>query len=213
MEIRVRPQDRLVWSVATRNRSGELESGDRHIVECFDEGGRIVVLDALGHGPHAARTAAVASRLLAGQALASPASLIRSCHRQMRGTRGITVCLAAFQWSTQCLNWLGIGSGLGVLVRSKLPGRHAITPLLVRAGVVGDRLPDLTAITYPFECGDTLILTTDGIQVSFTDALPSRDHPEVLARRILEGYGKDSDDALVLVARREKSGSETREVA
>jgi hypothetical protein len=53
----------------------------------------------------------------------------------------------------------------------------------------------------PIRRGDTLVLATDGIRASFAEELSLRDPPQQIADHILARFGKDTDDALVLVAR------------
>jgi hypothetical protein len=48
--------------------------------------------------------------------------------------------------------------------------------------------------------GDTLILTTDGIESGFRHGLRPGRRPQDLAEHILGNHGKTNDDALVLVA-------------
>ena len=50
--------------------------------------------------------------------------------------------------------------------------------------------------------GDTLIFATDGVGGDFlNEVLPQRDPAQALADYILGRWGKQTDDALVLVAR------------
>ena len=49
--------------------------------------------------------------------------------------------------------------------------------------------------------GDTLILSTDGIRSGFAASVTSAEAPQVIADRVLAGYAKGTDDALVLVVR------------
>jgi serine/threonine protein phosphatase PrpC len=74
-------------------------------------------------------------------------------------------------------------------------------PLLLRAGVVGSRLPSLQASVLPVSQGDTVVFTTDGIQNDFSTSLSARENPQRAADRILNKFRNRSDDALVLVAR------------
>jgi negative regulator of sigma-B (phosphoserine phosphatase) len=68
--------------------------------------------------------------------------------------------------------------------------------------VVGYQLPSLRPSTTRVESGDTLILTTDGIESGFRRQLSSGPpSPQQLADRILAEHRRESDDALVVVAR------------
>jgi negative regulator of sigma-B (phosphoserine phosphatase) len=66
---------------------------------------------------------------------------------------------------------------------------------------VGFVLPPLRAATLPVYFGDTLIFATDGISDKFSqEALPDLP-PDDIAAHMLSRYAKQTDDALVLVAR------------
>jgi hypothetical protein len=62
-------------------------------------------------------------------------------------------------------------------------------------------MPSLRAATLSIARGDTLIFMTDGISSDFSPDSPLEGHPQRIADTILNRYGKQSDDALVLVAR------------
>jgi phosphoserine phosphatase RsbX len=72
---------------------------------------------------------------------------------------------------------------------------------MLLGGVVGFQLPRLRPSTTELKRGDTLILTTDGIESGFRHGLRPGRPAQVLAEQILDGHRKHSDDALVLVAR------------
>jgi hypothetical protein len=46
-----------------------------------------------------------------------------------------------------------------------------------------------------------VVLATDGIRDGFTDLVRAADPPQLVADGILAKFGKESDDALVLVVR------------
>jgi len=68
------------------------------------------------------------------------------------------------------MTWIGVGNVQGMLVRRPNANNgHMQEPLLLRAGVVGSRLPSLQASVLPVSQGDTVVFTTDGIQKRFFD--------------------------------------------
>jgi len=85
--------------------------------------------------------------------------------------------------------------------RGFIPRERKMEQLLLRPGVVGQKLPVLQPVLLKVEPGDTLVLATDGIRSGFTAALTPGRSPRQLADGILAGHGRDEDDALVLVAR------------
>jgi negative regulator of sigma-B (phosphoserine phosphatase) len=87
-----------------------------------------------------------------------------------------------------------VRSGQGSLPRSR-------ERLILRGGVVGYSLPMLRTSIFPVGPGDTLVLATDGIRPGFVDAIAMGARPQQVANAVLASFGKDTDDALVLVAR------------
>lgn len=189
------------WGVSSLTHRGEADSGDEHVVTAFDGGALVAVIDALGHGAEAAQAAAAAVRTLKQHPHESPVSLIRRCHADLRGTRGAAISLASFDWQRRVMTWLGVGNVAGAIVHAG-PGTDRRTEsLLVRGGVVGDRLPELRVSEVPLAAETTLVMATDGVHDHFTEALPAKLEPQRLAERILDGYARHDDDATVLVLR------------
>lgn len=193
----------IEWGVASRALSGEKESGDLHLVKVCPAQALVAVVDGLGHGPGAAAAAKLAISTLddSDGAGTSPIALIQRCHEKLRPTRGVVLGLARFCSSDNTLTWAGVGNVEGLLIHRKgdaVPEKEA---LVVRPGVVGDRLPKLSASTLAVGFGDRLILATDGIRAGFAETLNGLESPQQTADRIMNHYGRDTDDALVLVVR------------
>ncbi len=189
------------WSASSLTHRGETDSGDKCVVTEFDGGVLVAVIDALGHGHAAAEAAEVAAKVLAQHADESPARLFERCHADMRGTRGAAISLASFDWRRHTMAWLGIGNVAGVLMLPQTDSDPQVASLVVRGGVVGDHLPELRPTLVPFTAGTSLIVATDGVYRDFTEVLPSALPPQRLAERILDGYARHDDDALVLAFR------------
>jgi serine phosphatase RsbU (regulator of sigma subunit) len=203
------------WGVASVPLAGESESGDSFVVKSFDKGVLVAVIDALGHGPDAARAARVAAAALEQHAHETPESLFRRCDHLMHETRGAAISVASFDMQSRTMTWLGVGNVTGALVRADLKAEQRVKQLMVRGGVVGFHLPELQASVVPVLPGDTLVLATDGVRADFTHSLPAIAGPQPLAEQILQCYATHHDDALVLVfpcggAVRETVSSEQR---
>jgi negative regulator of sigma-B (phosphoserine phosphatase) len=189
----------LEWGVASLPLPGENESGDRCVVEAFEAGALVAVIDALGHGPDAAHAAAVAAKVLEGHEREKPGMLLKRCHEQMHDTRGAAISAASFDWRRRVITWLGIGNVMGVLVRADPEVNPRVKLMVVHGGVVGYQLPNVHPLMVQVAPGDILILATDGVRSDFTEILPAAINPQLLADRILREYATRSDDALVLV--------------
>ena len=191
----------IEWAAAEGTRAGQTESGDRYLVAPTPDGMLVAVVDGLGHGAEAADAAKVAVRSLERNAQQRVIPLVRDCHQSLVGTRGAVISVASFTAHDQTMTWLGVGNVEGLLLRALAtsPRRES---LLLRGGVVGVHLPTLTAEIVPVTPGDTLILATDGVRSDFSsERLSQQDPPPMLADYILARWGKQDDDALVLVVR------------
>jgi negative regulator of sigma-B (phosphoserine phosphatase) len=180
---------------------GQGESGDHHLVCCNRRGILVAAIDGLGHGEEAANAAKSAAAFLRSAPDEPIISLIERCHEKLRATRGVVLSLAFIDPEHGMMTWLGVGNVQGVLMRAEARNGNVQESLLLRAGVVGSRLPALQAIVLPIAQGDTLFFATDGVRSDFAVTLSARENPQRAADRILEHYGSGNDDALVLVAR------------
>src|SRR5690348_7110196 len=104
--------------VATRVMEGESESGDEHLVQCFEDGVLLAVVDGLGHGAEAAEAARLAKETLREHAGESVLALTRHCHNSLQRTRGAVMSLARFNATDSSMTWMGVGNVDGVLMRS-----------------------------------------------------------------------------------------------
>ena len=189
------------YGLAKHAHVGEGESGDLHMVCCNQNGVLIAVIDGIGHGEEAAEAARTAATLLRNSADEPVISLVELCHEKLKGTRGAVLSLAFISPEQKMMTWIGVGNVQGVLVRADTKSGNVQESILLRAGVVGSKLPSLQASVLPVSQGDTVVFATDGIQSDFSTGLSARENPQRAADRILSKYRSRSDDALVLVAR------------
>src|SRR5882762_11850816 len=194
-------ENAVACGVAARAFGGERASGDQHLIQPSRQGLLIAVVDGLGHGSEAAQAARTAVITLKHHAGESVLSLVKRCQAKLVGTRGVAVSIASFNLVDSTMTWLGVGNVEGVLVRSTTSRGPDKEFLLLGRGVVGGQLPNLQAFVVPVVSGDTLTFATDGVTSDFHDEINTCEPPQKIADRVLSGHGKDSDDALVLVAR------------
>jgi phosphoserine phosphatase RsbX len=196
----------LEIGVAERAMPGQRRSGDRAVFVAFDDGALIAAIDGLGHGAEAADAAATAARVLAERAEEDPVRLLEVCHRALKGSRGAVMTLAWFDLDERRLSWTGVGNVEGRLVHAKA-GPHAPTEgAFTRGGVVGYNLPPIRVTSAGLMEGDVIVLATDGIDSGFAGALAPGGRSQDIADRILAEYGKEGDDALVVVVRYRSEG-------
>jgi negative regulator of sigma-B (phosphoserine phosphatase) len=191
----------LDWGVASQKLKGQKESGDLHLVKPFSNGMLVAVIDGLGHGSLAAQAAQAAADILSAFPHKSIIWLVEQCHRFLKETRGVAISLASFNTLSETLTWLGVGNVEGIIFYSGSHTEPAQKSLLLRPGIVGCTLPRLDTTTIPIIPGDTLILTTDGIDYNFSKRINLKNPPRQIAENIMKHHAKGNDDALVLVAR------------
>jgi phosphoserine phosphatase RsbX len=180
---------------------GESVSGDKCLVEAYPGGVLVGAVDGLGHGGEAEHAAGRAVSVLEEDAGAALPTLFERCHARLSRTRGVVMSLATFAEADDRLTWLGVGNVEGTLLRADVQTRAPTESILLLGGVVGFQLPKLRPSTTQLMAGDTVILTTDGIESSFRYGLTAGRPSQELADLILSKHRKHNDDALVLVAR------------
>jgi phosphoserine phosphatase RsbX len=190
----------IEWGFAARALGGQTVSGDLHLVSTHAGGVLIAVIDGLGHGPEAAQASRVAAATLNDHLGEPIIALVEHCHVALQRTRGAVLSLATIGRDGREMTWLGVGNVDATLHRADAARSHRES-LPHRGGVVGYQLPPLRASTLRLDPGDTLVFATDGIASTFNSESPIGWHPQDAADHILRRYGKETDDALVVVAR------------
>jgi phosphoserine phosphatase RsbX len=188
------------WGVAERKKSGEILSGDLHLIQPLETGVLLAVADGLGHGEAAAEAAKLALNAVEEHSYKPLAEIMENCNRTLHGTRGVVMSLAFLNALDNSMEWLGVGNVEGVLVRPAPDGKPLREFLLSSCGVVGGHLPPLHTAVLEIARGDTVVFATDGIQRGFVDTMVILKEPQQTAQDILDHSGLQTDDALVLVA-------------
>jgi serine phosphatase RsbU (regulator of sigma subunit) len=188
----------LTIAVATRPFIGETANGDCAQVDWSEDRCRIAVIDALGHGVEAAVDAALAASALREHPDLSPSDALSLCDRQLRGRRGAAIGVAAIDVAKRWLCFGSIGNVEGRLYRDGRPER-----LISYRGIVGIAMRTVRTFEYSLESDWTLVLHTDGVSARFEDGVALNDHLSVdeRAQAILHGWGRERDDATVVVVR------------
>jgi len=160
------------------------------------------VADGLGHG-RAAETAALRAEEVVNRCRAEPLDvLLQLCHRGLTDTRGATVTLARIDFETDTLSWIGIGNVTADLVAKSPGGVQIRASALLSGGIVGYRIPHALAThQVSIAPGDLLVIATDGILEDHVQGIDFAAPAMAIAEHILNAYGRESDDALVLAAR------------
>lgn len=189
------------WGAVNVPRGGTGESGDNWLVTTANARLAALVVDGLGHGPQAATAARAAVDALARWPVTDPELSLARAHEAMRATRGGVLGVAVIDPAAGNLVYAGAGNISGwVLARGR---RHG---LLSREGTVGtqEHPPRPYVTRVPWSTGATLILASDGLRtLRGLESSPGlwRLDPTLAAAVLYRDFGRDSDDACVLVLR------------
>ena len=179
---------------------GELISGDHALWIWSEEALVVGVVDGLGHGPEAREAADRAIELMRERPLLAPERILEHCDAGLKGTRGAAMGIVRLERRSGALSHVCVGN---IATRVCRPGQ--VDALGCSPGVLG--IPRQQARTLRSESwlrpGELLVMHTDGLssRTTIDDAVLLRHHPLVVAHELVRRFGKNHDDALVLVAR------------
>ena len=190
----------IAIAVAARPYPGETASGDAWQVDWDGEVCRIAVIDGLGHGPQAAAAAMAAVAALAAEPTLNPLDAVHCCHDALKGTRGAALLVASIDLARAQLTVAGAGNVEGRLYQDGV-AKHLVTD----RGIVGSVLPRVRPVELELAPDWLILICTDGVKQRFDEQslLDATLGGNELAQAVLDGWGRATDDATVLVARPE----------
>jgi anti-sigma regulatory factor (Ser/Thr protein kinase) len=185
-----------VWS---RPHPNETANGDAYFVGVRGARKLYAVIDGLGHGSGAKAASDVALTLLKEWRGESLEQVLQAAHDALRATRGAVMSAVVIDTDAQSFEFAGVGN---VAVRV-FDAPQRITPISTN-GTLGARLGQIRVWTHPWAAGATCVMASDGISATWEmDAYPGllKRSPQLLSAVLMRDYGRDSDDATVLVIR------------
>lgn len=186
----------ISWGAVCRAKQGQPVSGDVYLVHEYAPGMLLAtVIDGLGGGEEAAHAALLARQVLLQFPDYPLQELLRRAHTALHATRGAVIGLLRLEQAQHLALYTGVGN-IGVQVYSRQP----IKPIS-KNGIVGFRLPSLLELRYAYDPGDLFVLYSDGVSSNFAldNKISLRQPPQRMAEQVLEQYGKQNDDATVVV--------------
>lgn len=185
-----------LWS---RPRPQETDNGDAYFIYSRGERTLYAVVDGLGHGSGAREAADVALGCLSEWRGEPLDQVFHAAHDVLRATRGAVMSAVIIDVEAQSFQYAGVGNVLARVFGA--PER--ISPVNTN-GTLGARLGQIRVWTYPWAAGTTCVMASDGLSATWEmDAYPGllTRSPQLLAGILLRDYGRDSDDATVMVIR------------
>ena len=185
---------------ATAPKPGYVENGDAYVIHQYGQHCLVGVIDGLGHGMPAQVAALAARRYVEAHADLPLDGIFRGTSIACRGSRGVVMALARFDWVEQTLEFASVGN-----IETRVLDAGRPLDFIVRRGVIGHNAPSPRITTHPWPPEATLVLHSDGIPAHWGDidlAALAVVSASVMAATLLRQLNRNTDDATVLVARR-----------
>lgn len=183
------PRVSAAW--ISRPRIGEQENGDDVVVIQRGDAILVVVVDALGHGPAAAKVAHAATEWVrATSAATTVLDVTNGLHRALQASRGAAALV--FSVSPTQIEACGVGNVDLRSASGKLP--FVLTP-----GVLGVRLRQPRSCSTAGPLRDRFVLFSDGISGRFDLKAHAGFAPSELAAHIFAKHRHEHDDSTVFV--------------
>ena len=189
------------WASAGRALPGESTSGDIAVTVEHSDGVLLAAIDGLGHGPEASEAAMAAAEILEDSPQEKLDVLMTRAHERLlhsRDSRGVVMSIVSLR--PEKSTWLGVGNVEGKMLRTGADPAATVylSPL---GGIVGHELPALHVSALEVRPGDVMVLATDGVREDFGLGWKMARPVQEIADSLLDGFARDNDDALVVVAR------------
>ena len=189
----------LEFGVATRPHPRETLNGDTFVTKRSAATALVGVIDGLGHGQLAHRSASTARLYVENHAQQPLEAIFRGANYACRSSNGVVMALARFAFRRDRMSFASVGN-----IESRVFGTKEKIDFIVRRGVVGLNAPEAFVTEHPWRPASTLVLHSDGLKTSWSwDEFPTAQElsADALARLLLRRLGRDDDDATVLVVK------------
>jgi anti-sigma regulatory factor (Ser/Thr protein kinase) len=177
---------------------GEVECGDGWATDTGAPD-TLLLVDGLGHGHFAAQASQAAIAAFQESASDDPERLVLTLDDALRPTRGAAAAVVRVDRGRGRVTYCGVGNTVGVLLHADRVQRMVSQP-----GTLGTGVRRARPFEYDWTPGSTLVLHTDGVSsrwpVDKYAGVLAR-HPSLLAALLYRDFGRDADDATVVVAR------------
>lgn len=182
--------------VASRPVLGLNVNGDAYVAKEWDGQTLLAVLDGLGHGREAEAASAKAKVYLLENNANDVERLISELHAHLRMSRGIAAGLVRINRNAHSLLFCGIGN-----TDVHITGEPPMHPASLE-GIVGINLRKARKFEYQYSSIKAVVLHSDGISSKFdiSDFPEVYEQPQQTCEQIMAKYGKEYDDATIIIA-------------
>ena len=172
-------------------------NGDAFVIKHWPGHTLIAVIDGVGHGQYANRASNAACTYIETHHRQPMEDLFMGTARACRGSRGVVMAVAVFDWRTAQITFASIGN-----IETRVYNASRDKMFSVRRGIVGLQMPKPRVTTESWEKGSIMLMHSDGLSAhwSLKKLQPMQHLPAAaIARKLLTGHAKDQDDATIAV--------------
>ncbi|MDO8652219.1 MAG: SpoIIE family protein phosphatase [Undibacterium sp.] len=183
----------------TRPYKGESVCGDMGACWNLPHRRVMALMDGLGHGPAAHHAARSAMQCIEDNLYRNCAEIFAACNERLINSRGGVLAIAVIDMDTNMMTLGSIGNIRTILLTPQRDFRLGASRGIVGAGYTW-MPPDQMLLAQ----GDTVVMFSDGVDeiANVRSCLGEKNvTPQMLAEDVLTRWGRDSDDATVLVYR------------
>jgi len=191
------PNREMRFGVYSRSKLDEIYNGDSYFIKHFNGKTIAAVIDGLGHGKNAFKAATEAYLYFFENYNNPLEKIVNGIHKRLKKTRGAVISIALIDDIKGELKYVGIGN-----VSTRVFNSPTTISLHNYNGILGHVIRNFKVLKYPWVKGMVMIMTSDGIAGNYDlEEYPGllKKHPIKIASTILKEYGRDYDDATVLV--------------
>lgn len=186
-------------SVASRAHPKMKVNGDSFIIKKWDSKALIGVVDGLGHGEFAHKASMKARQYIENHYDQPLDAIFRGTGRACRGTRGVVMALALFDWEYNNLAFASVGN-----IEVRVFRNREKFSFIVKRAIVGRDMIIPKVSKHDWDSSNVMVLHSDGIKSGWS----WKEYPEFetttaskIAQIILKKRSNIHDDATVVVMR------------
>ncbi|TRZ89687.1 MAG: hypothetical protein D4R88_04990 [Methanosarcinales archaeon] len=189
---------KMKFGRASRPVHGSKYNGDMYLIKEFNNKVLISVIDGLGHGESAAVASSKCVKYIEEHYDIGLAEIFKYCDIELRKTNGAVMGMLFIDFEHSILSFAGVGN-----ISARVIGGKPVH-FISRDGIVGYNMPGIKENKHPYDAGDTILMHSDGISskvLRYPASILLKKDVQEAADEIMKLYGKDEDDATVIVAR------------
>ncbi|WP_017729383.1 PP2C family serine/threonine-protein phosphatase [Halalkalibacterium ligniniphilum] len=190
--------DKLEIAALQKAKLGKSCCGDAYVVIREESYALCAVVDGLGSGEGASKSALKAVRMIEAHHDKDVRTIVEKCNAALTSMRGVVLTVVKFDFTKQELCYSNIGNIRFVL---HSPDGTSLEPLPVR-GYLSGRKQNITMKRFPYKHGSAFMLHSDGIQAPPKKTfLMKMESPKEMPNELISTFDNPSDDMTILVGK------------